>query len=177
MSIWPANVPGLPAGVQIRRSDRRRRTVAAFRENGQTIVVVPARMSSTEAAKHATELHERLARKSKKTQPSDVELAARADKLGRRFVPEAPAPASIRWSSRQKTLWGSCSSADRSIRLSDRLQGMPSYVIDYIILHELCHLVFPNHGGDFKELIKRYPERTRAQAYLAGVEFAHGQFD
>jgi predicted metal-dependent hydrolase len=49
---------------------------------------------------------------------------------------------------------------------------MPQYVVDYVILHELAHLVVPNHGPDFNHLLDTYPQRQRACSFLDGVEFA-----
>lgn len=172
MAIRPAQVPGLPDGVEVRRSDRRKRSVSAYRENGQTVVVVPARMSIADAAKYARSLHERLAKKAARTTVSDAQLAKRADELRRQYLPEVPAPPRISWSSRQTTLWGSCTTSEQTIRISERMRGMPSYVLDDVLIHELAHLLFADHGLKFKELVARHPHHERAEAFLAGVEFA-----
>lgn len=50
--------------------------------------------------------------------------------------------------------WGSCS-ADNSISLSIHLMTLPDELIDYILLHELCHTVHKNHGPEFHELLDR----------------------
>lgn len=55
----------------------------------------------------------------------------------------------------QKTRWGSCNSR-KEIRLNWRLVLMPSNVIDYIIIHELCHLKIMNHSNEFWRLVKKY---------------------
>lgn len=173
MAIRPARIPGLPEGVEVRRSDRRRRSVAAFREGGITVVVVPARMSVAEAAKHANALHARLLKRSARAAVSDEDLAKRAGLLSKRYLPGSPLPTSIRWSTTQNRRWGSCTSADGTIRLSHRLRGMPAYVIDYVLLHELTHLLEANHGPEFNRLLEAYPDRARACSFLDGVEFAN----
>ncbi|HAM23172.1 MAG TPA: metal-dependent hydrolase [Actinobacteria bacterium] len=172
MTIRPIDVPGLPADIEVRRSTRRKRSVGAHREAGITIVVVPERMSVREAAKHALALHQRLLKRAQKTRVSDDQLLERASWLRKRYMPTAPAPSSIRWSTNQNRRWGSCTTTDGSIRLSARLQGMPQYVVDYVILHELAHLVVPNHGPDFNHLLDTYSQRQRACSFLDGVEFA-----
>lgn len=53
----------------------------------------------------------------------------------------------------QKTRWGSCNS-NKEIRLNWRLVLMPYYVMDYIIIHELCHLKHLNHSKDFWNLVE-----------------------
>lgn len=66
----------------------------------------------------------------------------------------------------QKTLWGSCNSK-KVIRLNWRLILMPKFVRDYIIIHELCHLVFMNHSSDFWKLVCNYsPEYKKSKLWL-----------
>lgn len=55
----------------------------------------------------------------------------------------------------QKTLWGSCNSK-KHIRLNWRLVLMPSFVREYIIIHELCHIIHMNHSSDFWLLVNKY---------------------
>ncbi len=54
----------------------------------------------------------------------------------------------------QKTRWGSCSSAN-NINLSLHLMTLPFHLIDYIILHELCHTIHKNHGSKFHQLLEK----------------------
>ena len=71
----------------------------------------------------------------------DEELMARAAALSKAHLDGLAEPASVRWVDNQHRRWGSCTPADRAIRLSDRLQTMPSWVVDYVLLHELAHLL------------------------------------
>ena len=103
MTIRPIDVPGLPAGIEVRRSTRRKRSVGAHREAGVTIVVVPERMSVRDAAKHALALHQRLLKRAAKTRLSDNELLERSAFLRTRYMPSAPAPSSITSALRQRT--------------------------------------------------------------------------
>ena len=72
----------------------------------------------------------------------------------------------------QNTRWGSCTPARGTVRISDRVQGMPGWVIDYVLLHELAHLIEPGHGEDFWALLAAYPHTERARGFLLGVSHA-----
>jgi len=54
----------------------------------------------------------------------------------------------------QKTRWGSCSSLG-TINYNWRIVMAPPDVIDYLVIHELCHLVFPNHSQNFWQLVAK----------------------
>ncbi|NQU37697.1 MAG: M48 family metallopeptidase, partial [Actinobacteria bacterium] len=174
MTIRTIDLPGLPSDIEVRRSTQRRKTVGAHREDGRTIVTIPDRMSAKDATKHSLELHERLLKRSAaKPRRSDDSLRKRAELLRSRYLPDhTPIPASIEWSSRQRRRWGSCTPANRTIRISDRLKGVPDYVLDSVLVHELAHLLIAEHGPEFKALVAVFPHLERADAFLAGVEFA-----
>jgi len=70
-----------------------------------------------------------------------------------------------------KTRWGSCPGPGR-ILLNVRLVQAPLACIDYVILHELCHLVEANHGPRFEALMDRLlPDWRERQATLNTFEF------
>lgn len=165
-------VSGLPADVEVRASARRRKTVTAFREGGTTVVIVPERMPLAGVRVAVMNLLTRLERSEPRTPMGDYELTQRAEALRQRYVPEAPPVARITWSSRQRKRWGSCTPADRTIRISDMLVGMPGYVLDSVLIHELAHLVAAHHGPAFQELIARFEQQKAADAFLAGYDFA-----
>jgi predicted metal-dependent hydrolase len=174
MSQTVVEIPGLPDGVEVRRSTRRRRSVTAYREGGRTIVVVPARMSKAEIRPFVDELVGRLQAREQRTRRTDDELHQRAIGLARRYLDGRAEPRSVRWVTNQRRRWGSCTPADATIRLSDRLAAMPAYVVDYVLLHELVHLLVPGHGADFEAWMVRYPRLVEARAFLAGVDHATG---
>jgi predicted metal-dependent hydrolase len=158
--------------VEVRRSTRRRRTVSAYREDGRTIVLLPAQMSAKEERRWVQAMLERLERRERRTDLAESELARRARELAKRYLNNRAVPASVRWVANQGARWGSCTPVDGTIRISDRLRGMPDYVIDYVLLHELAHLVVPNHGPQFWALLEPYPRTERARGYLEGVASA-----
>jgi predicted metal-dependent hydrolase len=56
---------------------------------------------------------------------------------------------------RMKTKWGSSSPTRRTIRLNTELAKKPLECLDYVVAHELAHLVVPTHGPRFVELLDR----------------------
>lgn len=160
--------------VEVRRSRRRRRTVSAYREGARTIVLIPARFSKAEERHWVDAMLGRLAKGDRRRSPSDGELTRRAAELSSSFLGGRAEPASVRWVSNQHSRWGSCTPADATIRISDRLKGMPAYVLDYVLLHELAHLLRPAHDRTFWKLLTGYPRVERARGYLEGVAAAAG---
>ena len=160
--------------MEVRRSTRRRRTVSAYRDGDTVVVLVPASMSRAEERRWVREMVERLAAQERRRRPSDDDLGTRAGVLNRRYLDRRAVPDSVRWVDNQGARWGSCTPSDRTIRLSSRLQGMPGWVLDYVLLHELAHLLVPGHGPDFWALLDRYPRAERARGFLEGYAAGSG---
>lgn len=161
-----------PTSVEVRRSRRRTATVSAYRDGDRTVVAIPARFSAAQEREWVAKMVSRLEDKERRRRPSDDELVERARELSVKYLDGAARPTSVRWAANQERRWGSCTLADGSIRLSTRLQGMPEWVIDYVLLHELAHLLHGGHGPDFWKLLESYPRTDRARGFLEGVAFS-----
>lgn len=158
--------------VEVRRSPRRRRTVSAYRDGERVVVLIPDQFSRAEESEWVDRMLARLAAREGRLDRSDDELLARATRLIALYLADHgrdAIPASVRWVTNQTGRWGSCTPADRTIRISHRLQDMPDWVIDYVLLHELAHLIVPSHNARFWQLVGRYPKTERARGYLEGV--------
>jgi predicted metal-dependent hydrolase len=175
MSRTPAVARATPA-VEVRRSARRRRTVSAYRDGDVTVVLIPARFSKAEERRWVAEMIARLqareARRQRGPRRSDEALLTRARQLSTTVLEGAARPTSVRWVTNMASRWGSCTPSDGTIRVSERLRDMPGWVLDYVLVHELAHLLVPGHGADFWELVGRYPRSERARGYLEGVAAA-----
>jgi len=147
--------------VEVFRSARRRKTVSARQVGDVLQIRIPARMSKAEEARWVGEMVRRFERRSS---AAEVDLVARTSALARRY--ELPEPASIRWVDNQTSRWGSCTPSERSIRISSRIAGFPTWVVDFVIVHELAHLVEAGHGPRFRALLARYPLAERATGFL-----------
>ena len=154
--------------VEIIRSARRRRTISAEERDGVVRVLMPAGMTKAEEDRWVTEMLSRLDRRRDRVPRSDEALMARAEALAHRY--RLPQPASIRWADNQRSRWGSCTIDDRSVRLSTALTDCPMWVLDYVIVHELAHLLEPGHSPRFWQIVNRYPRAERARGFLMAKE-------
>lgn len=146
--------------------------MSAYRDGDKVVVMVPSRLSKAEEEQWIATILERLEERERRRRPSDADLQSRARELSRRYLDGRADPVSVRWVANQRTRWGSCTPDDGTIRLSTRLRGMPGWVVDYVLVHELAHLLIPGHGADFWELVGNYPKADRARGYLEGVAAA-----
>lgn len=73
-----------------------------------------------------------------------------------------------------KTLWGSCGQ-DRILRLDRRLIRLPKPVLEYVVVHELCHLRYRDHSPRFWALVKKIlPDYEERKGWLEEHEVALG---
>ncbi|MET1156341.1 YgjP-like metallopeptidase domain-containing protein [Arthrobacter sp.] len=167
------------APVVVKRSARRRRTVSAAWRDGAAVISIPGHFSQAQeqewVRRMLAKLETRGARPAGRTATNDTELARRAAELSERFLAGDAVPESIRWVSNQNDRWGSATPARGTIRISDKIKEMPAWVVDYVILHELAHLLEAGHGPRFWRLLQTYPQLERAKAFLAGAAFAMGR--
>lgn len=158
--------------IELVRSPRRKRTVSA-EERGDVIrILLPARMSKAEEDRWVAEMVDRLTKRKRRQPKTDEALAERAARLAARY--ELPEPSGIRWAPNQRSRWGSCTISDRSIRISTALKGLPEWVIDYVIVHELAHLIEPSHSPRFWKVVNRFPKAERARGFLMAKELDAG---
>jgi predicted metal-dependent hydrolase len=156
------------AQVEVRRSKRRRRTVSAYREGDRIVVLIPASLSRRQEAEWVETMVARVERAEARRRPSDDDLVRRAAALSETWLEGRAVPATVRWVDNQRSRWGSCTPVDRSIRLSSRLRDMPVWVVDYVLVHELAHLIEAGHNERFWAWVARYPHADRARAWLDG---------
>ncbi|MDO5535034.1 MAG: M48 family metallopeptidase [Propionibacteriaceae bacterium] len=163
---------------EVRSSGRRKRTMTAYREGGELVVVVPSHLSQRQRDELVPPLVARFLAKEAGRRPprGDAELTARAVELYRAYVAPhstGPEPAlGVRWVTTMEHRWGSCTITTGEIRLSAHLQGMPAWVVDCVLLHEVTHLLVREHNADFWAIVNAHPEAARARGFLEGVEHA-----
>ena len=165
-------LPGITEGeIIVIRSARRKRNIAAYRQGGRIVVSIPARLSKSDERSVVPEMVAKIRAQEARSSDQSV-LAGRIEDLLANLAPEmTERPISVNWRKMQER-WGSCTSVDGTVRISDRLQRAPKHVLDFVLFHEAIHLRYGDHGREFQALLARFPERERAQAYLDGYEAA-----
>ena len=166
-------LPGISEGeIIVIRSTRRKKNVSAYRQGGRIVVSIPARMSKADERAMVPEMVAKIRAQEAAATMSEESLSLRVGELLTQLAPEITVrPSSVNWRAMRER-WGSCTGADRSIRISDRLKGAPENVLDYVLFHEAIHLHFFDHGPEFKAILARFPEEALAEAYLSGYEAA-----
>jgi predicted metal-dependent hydrolase len=94
-------------------------------------------------------------------------LHAAVPELIRRWEPKLGVEVAGYFLQRMKTKWGSCNSRALNIRLNTELVKKPKDLLEYVVVHEMLHLIEPTHGERFVTLIsKYYPAWREARAEL-----------
>ena len=78
---------------------------------------------------------------------------------------------SIEYVTNQNSKFGCCNYQSADIRISHKVGLMPRWVREYVLIHEMAHLIAPNHSRAFWDIVSRYRLAERARGYLmaAGV--------
>jgi len=157
----PQPNPSEPFAIEVVRSKKRRRSVSASIVNGVLRVSIPNWMSKAEEQSAVDEMVRRFKRRIATT---EVDLMQRARQLAKAHSLQLPDV--IEWGENLTSVWGLCTPSTRHIRISTRLVGAPSWVLDYVIVHELAHLHVAAHNPEFWAIVHRYPKTERAIGYL-----------
>lgn len=166
-------LPGITEGeIVVIRSARRKKNISAYRQGGRIVISIPARMSKADEREMVPQMIAKIRAMEDAKIPSEERMLSRVSELLSELAPEiTERPASVAWRSMRER-WGSCTSIDRTIRISDRLKGAPDFVLDSVLFHEAIHLRHFDHGEEFYAVLARFPQSERATAYLDGYEDA-----
>jgi predicted metal-dependent hydrolase len=153
--------------IKIIRSSKRKKTVSARLNNGVLAVYAPSGIPDKELQSIIARFKEKLLKKKLK---SDLErkqdLKEIAENLNRKYFGGRLQITAIDYSINQNSRFGCCNLKTGKILISHRLAAMPDWVRDYVIVHELAHLIVPNHSKPFHDLTAKYRWAERAIGYL-----------
>ena len=168
-----ATLPGVNEGeIVVIRSKRRKKNISAYRAGGRIVVSIPVRMSKADERAMVPEMVAKIRSQEAASTMSEAALAARTDELLSELAPEITTrPKDVTWRGMRER-WGSCTSIDGTIRISDRLKDAPAFALDYVLFHEAIHLEVSDHGEGFKQILARFAKAEIASAYLDGYEAA-----
>jgi predicted metal-dependent hydrolase len=162
-------------GVEIRRSRRARRWRLEVPCEGPALLVVPQGTSRSEIDRVLADKRAWIEKQRRRRLPrlgldrlkvSEAEGRIRARTLVSELAEEEAGRIGVSYGririGAQRTLWGSCSSRG-TLSFNWRLVLAPPDVVDYVVVHELCHLRVPNHSRSFWTLLERHRPHWRDQ--------------
>ena len=158
--------------IKVIRSRKRVRTISAIPEGDVLVVRAPAHVSDKELAPIIEDLHDRWMKHRAEPKLDNDALDLRAQQLNREYFDGRLRWKSIKWATNQQSRYGSCTPSLKTIRISHLVARMPRFVRDYIIVHELAHLVQADHSKKFWNLVNRFPLTERAP-YIRAFVRAH----
>ena len=150
--------------VIIQRSKRRKKTLQAVLRDSTVKILAPHHTSDEDIKAFLNKFLKKLELKDVILN-NDKELLSRANKLKKKFIPDAP-DFTIVFQESLKKIWGKCFTNQRKIVINPVLGTYPKWVLDFVIVHEIAHLLIPNHGKEFRALVDRFKLRERAVGFL-----------
>jgi len=155
--------------TELIRSSRRKKTAQAKVVDGKTRIYLPAGLSAEKEQELVDNLLKKLEKQERRRQlNSDGKLLKEAQAINRKYF-DGKLNFKIKYVTNQNSRFGSCTPEDKTIRISDGVAGMPGWVRNYVLIHELSHLLEPNHSKKFWKLVNRYRYAERAKGYLIAV--------
>ena len=161
--------------VEVRRSRRARRWTLSVPWGEATLLTVPTWMPEHEIARVVESHREWIAAERAKQRPrlrlekrgvSEAEARAAVKELVSMVVEEEADALGVEFERivirDQRSRWGSCSTRG-TLSFNWRLVLAPLEVLDYVVVHELCHLREPNHSRRFWGLVETRRPEWRAQ--------------
>ncbi|MFH1191245.1 MAG: M48 family metallopeptidase [Candidatus Omnitrophota bacterium] len=153
--------------VKIIRSRRRRRTVSARLVNDLLLIQAPLMLSSERLDKMISDFKSKFAAKKIKTELNkEKNLTDLARALNERYFDNKLKIESIEYSTNQNSRLGCCNYRSGKILISHKVGLLPQWVRKYVLVHELAHLIEPNHSRAFWNIVWRYKLTERARGYL-----------
>ena len=175
---------GKPIQVDVKFDKRLKKSLRYEQRNNGTILLrVPEKTSQRTIQNSIKHIEKTIQNESyKRKGRTDNDLQSRANYLNKKYLNNQIEWTSIRWVNNMKYRLGSCTTGgptDGHIRISSVIKNYPQYVIDYVLVHELSHRIYPNHSKEFWHFVKsHYPDTEKAIGFIEGIGFAKGmQFE
>lgn len=153
--------------VKIIRSQKRQRTVSARLVDDLLLINAPLALSQECLDKMISSFKLRLQRRKLKTElDKEKNLLDLARVLNKKYFDNRLKIDSIEYATDQNSRFGCCNYRAAKIRISHKIGLMPNWVRKYVLIHEMAHLIEPNHSRAFWVIVCRYKLTERARGYL-----------
>jgi predicted metal-dependent hydrolase len=172
---------GKRTSVMLRRDKRLTKTVRWERmPDGSLLLRVPQRLPKRNIHGLLEQLSSQLDKHQKMySGRNDEVLSQRAKMINKKYFNGELQWNAIRWVSNMNTRLGSCTHGgptDGQIRISKKIKDWPTWVVDYVVAHELLHRKYPHHSTTFWNTLKSaYPLSERAVGFIQGMNYATGK--
>jgi len=158
--------------VKVIRSHRRRRTISARLIDGIMYIYTPVSISDEKLKEVIENFKRQFERRKLKEELNFKEnLHQVAQGLNEKYFGGKLKIGSIEYAVNQHKRFGSCNYRKGTIRISHHLTKMPQWVRDYVIVHEMAHIIQPNHSKFFWDIVSQYKLAERARGYLIAKGF------
>ncbi len=153
--------------IEVKRSRRRKRTISARLDDDIMYVYAPVDTPEKELHNIIKTFEKRFARRNlRRKLDKERNLREVFNKLNRIYFDGKIEIKSIEYVTNQQKRYGSCNHKKKTIRMSHYLARMPGWVRDYVIIHEMAHILEPNHSEAFWDIVYRYKLVERARGFL-----------
>lgn len=155
--------------VKIIRSRRRRRTVSARLVEDTLLVNAPLMFSGPHLDKIISGFKVKFEQKKLKDELARKQsLCDISSRLNEKYFDNQLKINSIEYVTGQSRRFGCCNYNSGNIRISHKIGLIPAWVRDYVVIHEMAHLIEPNHSRAFWDIVSRYKLAERARGFLIG---------
>jgi len=162
--------------IKVIRSRRRRSTVGARLVKDILVVQAPEALSEERLGDIIAGFKAKFERKRIKEElDSKKGLESAAARINSRYFGDKLKVNSIEYVTTQECKFGCCNYQSREIRISHKVGLMPAWVREYVLIHEMAHLVEPNHSRAFWDIVSRYRFSERARGYLMAAGIYGGE--
>ncbi len=153
--------------VKVVRSPDRKKTIQAKMVKDTLFIYLPTGLHRDEERKLIERMKQKIEKKMLTISANkDNYLKKRFDDFNGMYFGGKLVVNSLEFVTNQEKVRGSCTPAKGTIRISHRLLDMPKWVLDYVIMHEMTHLVHPDHSSAFWEKVARFKYAERARGFL-----------
>jgi hypothetical protein len=153
--------------VKIIRSHRRRRSVSARLVNDLLVVSAPLMISQGRLDEIINGFKLKFGRKKIKDELDEKEnLSDLAKDINKKYFDNKLKIESIEYTVNQNSRFGCCNYRSAKILISHKIGLLPKWVRKYVLIHEMAHLIQPNHSRAFWDIVYRYKLTERARGYL-----------